>query len=155
MLRLEPMTDQQYGAYRHRAEERYAQSITASGAMPLPEARRKATDDFERLLTEGLRTEGHHLWVVYDGSDEIGMLWLHVQQRSDGLHAFGYDFEVREELRRRGHGRAIMQAAEQACREMGVTSVGLSVFGHNLGARSLYEQMGFEVTAIQMHKRLQ
>ncbi|WP_406046481.1 GNAT family N-acetyltransferase [Micromonospora sp. NBC_00898] len=99
--------------------------------------------------------EGHRLWTVYDGDDEVRMLWLHLEQKSDGPHAFGYDFEVREELRRKGYGRAIMQTAEQVCRELGVVSVGLSVFGFNLGARALYEQMGYEVAAIKMRKRLQ
>ncbi|HZK36358.1 MAG TPA: hypothetical protein VFC57_05325 [Aeromicrobium sp.] len=36
----------------------------------------------------------------------------------------------------------------------GVISVGLSVFGFNAGAQSLYEQMGFEVSAIQVTKTL-
>ena len=61
---------------------------------------------------------------------------------------------VREELRRSGYGRAIMVAAEDECRALGVVSVGLNVFGHNRGAQALYEQMGFEVTGIQMSKRL-
>lgn len=149
------MTDQQYLRYRRRAEAEYAQNIADSGSMPLPEAQEKAREDYERLLPDGLATEGHRLWTVYDGDDEVGMLWLHLEQKSDGLHAFGYDFEVREDLRRKGYGRAIMQAAEQVCRELGVVSVGLSVFGFNLGARALYEQMGYEVTAIKMRKRLQ
>ena len=33
-------------------------------------------------------------------------------------------------------------------------SVGLSVFGFNTGARSLYEQLGFGLTAQTMTKRL-
>jgi ribosomal protein S18 acetylase RimI-like enzyme len=47
-----------------------------------------------------------------------------------------------------------MQAAEGECRRRGVVSVGLNVFGHNLGAQALYEQMGFVVTSIQMSKKL-
>jgi GNAT superfamily N-acetyltransferase len=58
------------------------------------------------------------------------------------------------DLRRKGYGRAMIQAVEQRCREWGVVSIGLSVFGFNLPARALYEQTGFEVTAIQMRKRL-
>ncbi|MEV0731572.1 GNAT family N-acetyltransferase [Polymorphospora sp. NPDC050346] len=153
-VRLEPMTDEQYLRYRQRAEVTYAEHIVASGAMPEPEARKKARDDYERLLPAGLRTPDHHLWAAYDGPDEIGMLWLHVERRSDGLHAFGYDFEVRAELRRKGYGRAMIEAVEQVCRDLGVLSIGLSVFGFNLGARALYEQMGYETTAIRMHKRL-
>lgn len=148
------MTSSQYEAYRQVAESDYARNIAASGAMPEPEAREKATKDFSRLLAKGLETPGHHLWVAYDGEEKVGVLWLHLEQKSDGLHAFGYDFSVRKDLRRNGYGRAIMVAAEHVCREMGVVSVGLSVFGFNLGARSLYEQMGFEIAAIQMRKRL-
>ncbi|SCG50525.1 GNAT family N-acetyltransferase [Micromonospora halophytica] len=153
-VRLEPMTDAQYLRYRERAEDDYAANIAASGAMALPEARRKAGEDCARLLPDGLRTEGHHLWTAYDRDDEVGVLWLHVERRSDGLHAFGYDFEVRPELRRRGYGRAIAEAAEQVCREWGAVSIGLSVFGFNTGARALYEKLGYEVTAVQMRKRL-
>ena len=48
--------------------------------------------------------------------------------------AFGFDFEVREDLRRHGYGTSIMLAAEQVPRA-GVVRVGLSVFGNNLGRR--------------------
>lgn len=148
------MTEAQYPAYRQLAEARYAQDIAASGTLPEREAREKAAEDFDRLLPDGIATPGHHLWLAYDGDNEVGMLWLRLEEKSDGLHAFGFDFNVREELRRNGYGRAIMLAAEQECRDRGVVSVGLSVFGFNAGARSLYEQMGFEVTVMQMRKRL-
>ncbi|SCF34262.1 GNAT family N-acetyltransferase [Micromonospora mirobrigensis] len=148
------MTDQQYLRYRESAEADYADNIAKAGVMPLPEAREKAREDYRQLLPDGLASAGHHLWTAYDSDDEVGMVWLHIDEKSDGTHAFGYDFEVRPELRRKGYGRMIMQAVEQLCRERGVGSIGLSVFGNNLGARALYEEMGFEVTRIQMRKLL-
>ncbi|SCL67541.1 Acetyltransferase, GNAT family [Micromonospora peucetia] len=148
------MTDEQYLRYRQQAETNYARNISDSGAMPVQEAQQKAQEEYAKLLPDGLATPDHHLWTAYDGDDEVGMLWLHVEQKSDGAHAFGYDFEVRADLRRKGHGRAMIEAAEKWCREEGVVSIGLSVFGFNLPARTLYEQMGFEATAIQMRKRL-
>jgi GNAT superfamily N-acetyltransferase len=153
-VRLEPMTEPQYAAYRERAEESYAEGIAGSGAMSLDDARTKSAEDYARLLPDGLATEGNRLWTAYDGSTEVGVLWLAIKDSSEGLTAFGFDFEVREDLRRHGYGRAIMQAAEEVCRGLGVVQVGLSVFGNNLGAQALYEQMGFAVTAIQMTKRL-
>lgn len=151
---LIPMSAEQFVAYRVAGEQSYAEGISASGLMPLSESREKAAEDFSRLLPEGLDTEGQHFWVALDGDQEVGMLWLALTEKSDGLHAFGYDFLVPEELRRHGYGRAIMVAAEQMCREKGVVSVGLSVFGSNEGARALYEAMGFEVSMLQMTKRL-
>jgi GNAT superfamily N-acetyltransferase len=153
-VRLEPMTQDQFTAYRAVAEADYAEGIARSGAMSEASARLKATADFARLIPGGLGTADHHFFTAYDGGDQVGMLWLHIEQKPDGAHAFGYDFSVREDLRRSGYGRAIMVAAEQLCRERGVLSVGLSVFGFNAGAQALYEQMGFEVTTTQMRKWL-
>jgi GNAT superfamily N-acetyltransferase len=153
-VRLEPMTADQYASYRTSAESHYAESVAGSGAMSLENARAKAAEDFARLLPDGLDTEGHELFTAYDGDDPVGMLWLHFDRKPDGEHVFGYDFSVREELRRHGYGKAVMVAAEQLCRDRGVLSVGLSVFGNNTGARALYEQMGYEATSIQMRKWL-
>jgi ribosomal protein S18 acetylase RimI-like enzyme len=153
-VRLEPMTRQQYDAYRATSEVDYAASIRDSGSMPETEAREKAAADFARLLPDGIDSEGHRFWTAYDGDEPVGLLWLKLTDTSVGVTAFGYDFSVRADLRRKGYGRALMQAAESRCRELGVVSVGLNVFGHNLGAQALYDQMGFEVTSIQMSKRL-
>ena len=153
-VRLEPMSDEQYAEFRTRSEASYATQIAASRAVPLPEARRQAAEDHERLLPEGVRTPGHYLWTAYDGAEPVGDLWLHMETRPDGRHAFGYGFEVRPELRRRGYGRAITEAAEQKCRELNVVSIGLTVFGPNKAAQNLYEDLGFEVTVLQMRKHL-
>ena len=148
------MTDGQYVRYRERAEADYAASIAASGALPPPEARSKARDDYARLLPDGLRSEGHRLWTAYVGADEAGVLWLHLKQ------ALGQPARLRLQLRgARGPAPAGLRPGDDAGGGAGVPGTrrgvgGLSVFGHNSGARALYEQMGFEVAAVQMRKRL-
>jgi len=153
-VRLVPMTREQYDAFRLTGEDEYAASIRDSGSLPEAEARERAAADYARLLPDGMDSEGHCFWTAYDGDEAVGMLWLRFTDTSVGLTAFGFDFSVREDLRRRGYGRALLQAAEVECRARGVVSVGLQVFGDNLAAQALYEQMGFEVTSIQMSRRL-
>ncbi|WBB79563.1 GNAT family N-acetyltransferase [Micromonospora sp. WMMD882] len=155
-LRLEPMTEDGYDRYRAGSEAGYVDSIVASGSMPRAEAEEKARADLRRLLPDGPRTAGHHFWTLHDDGAgvEVGILWLHVETKSDGRHAFVYDVEVHEGLRRRGYGRGIMQAVDRWCREARVATVGLNVFGHNTGARALYEEMGYQVTSVQMRKFL-
>ena len=148
------MSDEDYAEFRERSEVSYAAAIAASRAVSLPEARRQAAEDHERLLPEGVRTPDHYLWTAYEGDKPVGNLWLHVETKPDCRHAFGYGIEVRPELRRRGYGRAITAAAEQKCREMTVVSIGLTVFGPNKAAQNLYEDLGFEVTVLQMRKHL-
>ncbi len=153
-VRLIAMTPEAFEAYRVVAEREYADNIVEAGMMPAPEALAKATADFDGLLADGVHTADQLLWTAWDADEEVGMLWLALTEKSDGLHAFGYDFAVTASVRRQGYGRAIMLAAEEICRERGVVEIGLSVFGFNTGARDLYEQMGFAVTIQQMTKRL-
>jgi ribosomal protein S18 acetylase RimI-like enzyme len=159
-VRLEPMTEAQYAVYLPFAQQDYARNIARSGAMSEAAAVEKAAEDFARRHSAGVDGDGgvdqpgRLLFTAYDGAAEVGMVGLRLEERTDGTYAFGFDFRVEPELRRRGYGRAIMLAAERVCRDRGVVSVGLSVFGFNRGAQSLYEQLGFEVSAIQMIKRL-
>jgi ribosomal protein S18 acetylase RimI-like enzyme len=53
-----------------------------------------------------------------------------------------------------GYGRAAMRLAEHHAREAGARTLGLSVFGHNEGARGLYESVGYEPTTVKMRKQL-
>jgi ribosomal protein S18 acetylase RimI-like enzyme len=153
-VRLEPMTDGQYRDYRATAEDRYAKQIAESGLMAWPDAVQKASEDFTRSLPDGLATPDNYLWTAYDGDAEVGMLWLWIETRSDGRRAFIGYVSVREEVRRRGYGEAIMTAAEARSRELGAATVALNVFGHNVAARALYEGLGYEITSVQMRKRL-
>jgi hypothetical protein len=95
-VRLEPMSDEEYAEFRERSEVSYAAEIAGSRAVPISEARRQAAEDHERLLPEGVRTPGHYLWTAYEGGEQVGDLWLHVETKPDGLHAFGYGIEVRQ-----------------------------------------------------------
>jgi hypothetical protein len=51
-------------------------------------------------------------------------------------------------------GRATTAVAEQKCREMNVVSIGQTVFGSNKAAQTLYEDLGFKPTVLQMCRRL-
>jgi len=62
------------------------------------------------------------------------------------------DVEVDPEYRGRGYGRAAMLLAEREARVRGMTSLGLNVHGQNTVARSLYDSLGYQVTAQQMRK---
>jgi ribosomal protein S18 acetylase RimI-like enzyme len=62
------------------------------------------------------------------------------------LHITG--FAVDEALRRRGVGRALMEAAIDEARRRGARRLTLRVLASNLGARRLYERCGFVVEGV-------
>src|SRR5688572_3376929 len=89
----------------------FAAQQTVSGAAPERAAREYAEREFDRLLPFGLDTPGHHLWSAFDGSEEVGYLWLAVRTGPEGTEGYVYDVAVDRALRGRGHGHAIMLAA--------------------------------------------
>lgn len=148
-VRLEPMTEEQFGPWKADAEAHYAQSVTRSG-VPAEAAAAEAAETFAGLLPDGAGTAGHHFWYACDGDRRVGFLWLNLT----GTGAFVYDIAVEQDQRRKGYGRAIMEAAEHWSRANGAATIGLHVFAHNHGARSLYEQLGYVETGRRMSKDL-
>jgi ribosomal protein S18 acetylase RimI-like enzyme len=80
----------------------------------------------------------------------VGVLWF--DQREQQL--FVNDIFIFEEFRRRGYARQTMQHLEKRAAELGATSIGLRVFGHNEAARILYEKLNYAVEHINMSKSL-
>jgi ribosomal protein S18 acetylase RimI-like enzyme len=148
------MTDEHYRRFREHVEDGYARQVAESGAASWADAVEKASEDYARLLPRGLATPDHYLYAAYDGPAQVGLLWLNLQTRANGVEGFVYAVEVFPDFRRQGYGGAIMTAAESVVSGRGGAAIGLNVFGSNVGARSLYEQLGYETVSVQMRKRL-
>ena len=155
-LRLQPMTPEEYDDYRGRSQQEYAQQIADSGQVDLTTALEQSAADFLRLLPDGLASPGMHLWTAMsvDTDEAVGLGWLELRQRPSGVSAWIYDIQVDASHQGQGLGRALMDALHDAARELGATSMALNVFGHNTAAISLYDSLGYSVTAQQMKREL-
>jgi ribosomal protein S18 acetylase RimI-like enzyme len=90
---------------------------------------------------------------VLEDDDIVGYLWI--GPKTEGSPEWWvWDVEIREEFRRRGFARAALTLGIAEAVQLGAASIGLNVFGYNIGARQLYESLGFEVTATQMRRTL-
>ena len=154
-LTLRPATGPEYEAWASRAVAGYAAEIAASGELSPEAAMAKARRDHERALPDGLGTAGQLLWRLVANGQPVGWLWLAIPgQQGDPDMAWVNVVEVDEAFRGRGYGREAMLLAEAEARARGMRSVGLNVHGSNTVARSLYEGLGYQVTAQQMKKPL-
>ena len=153
MLRLRPVTRDEFNAWLPRQVAGYAELIASSGAMPAQAAREKAEKDTARYFSRGFATPGHFVFRIVAGEVPVGWLWLGVPGPDpDPRMAWGFEGEVEAAFRGHGYGRAAMRLAEAEARSRGMTSVGLNVHGQNTVARSLYESLGYEVMAMQLKK---
>ena len=155
-VRLRPMTQQEYAAYRARSEHDYAQEMAAAGELHLDAAVKRSAVEFAELLPDGLDSPGMHLWTAETGdpTETAGVGWIELRQRASGVSAWVYDVKVDAARRGQGLGRGLMEALHDAARELGATSISLNVFGHNTTAIHLYDSLGYAVTAQQMKRDL-
>ena len=156
MIELVEMPGERFSRYRENLIREYAQDKVRAGVWSPEEARRRAAADTDGLLVRGTDTEGHYLYLLRDRSagDEVGVVWLAVQDSGAGRSVWIYDIQIHEPLRRRGHGTEALRAVENRAAELGAQKVELHVFGHNSGARALYERSGFATTSVVMSRRL-
>ncbi len=156
MIELAEMPGERFPAYRENLIREYARDKVRAGVWSSEEALRRAEADTDDLLAQGTDTEGHYLYLLRDryAGEEVGVVWLAVRDRGSGRSGWIYDIEIYEPFRRQGHATRALLALEKKAAELGAEKLELHVFGHNPGARALYEKSGFMPTSIVMSKAL-
>jgi len=93
---------------------------------------------YEKLLHDGEMT----VLLVGDGPDGFAQLrfrpWVY-----DGLHSYLEELYVVPARRGQGLGRALLEGAIEAAREVGATHMELGTSEDDRAARALYESAGF------------
>ena len=155
MSKLIPMTQPEFDAFLEHLIREYAADNVRAGYWQEANALEKSRQQTESLLPEGLQSKDHYLFTMYDADQAVGVIWLKVNAETPIKTGFIYDVEVREEFRGRGYGKQIMLLIEEKAHELGLKSIGLHVFGYNTVAKKLYESLGYEVTSLNMVKKLE
>lgn len=70
----------------------------------------------------------------------VGMIWIAQQMPENPSTGYIYDFVIFEQYQGQGYGKQAIKEVEVLAKELGITQIGLNVFGHNDIARSLYEK---------------
>ncbi len=133
----------------------YANDKMAALELGREQALALSHQSFSTLLPNGLETPCHYLHSIVDAQEErVGTLWFAIQSEWGVTSAFIYDLEIVQTQRRLGYAYAAMSALENEVSSLGASRIALHVFGHNRGAKSLYDQLGYQVTDISMAKTI-
>lgn len=156
MTLLVPMRPEVYAEFMATSTEDYARDSVAAGRWPASGALERSRAEVQALLPQGLATPDHHLFEIRADADgpPVGHLWFALETRHGQRTAYVFQVDVLPAHRRQGHARGAFLALEGLARELGADAIGLHVFGFNTGAQALYRGLGFEVTGLNMAKRL-
>jgi RimJ/RimL family protein N-acetyltransferase len=173
LLRLVPLTDAEYADFAEQQVAEVARGRVAAGEWSPADAHQRARADLADLLADRLRSQAHTFVKGIDTTrdDELVVGWVWVSPGPAFLERYGVrdvararwlsQITVREEVRERGYGRALLTALHEhlAAPEVGVEALYLRVYDWNTAARRLYARCGYELvhqfpTDAHMRKRL-
>jgi ribosomal protein S18 acetylase RimI-like enzyme len=155
-VRFVPFTEVDFHAWLVEAVPSFALTNVEDGRWTLAESIEKSKEAHAALLPQGLRTPGQFFVHLHDAGtgERVGTLWWAEAEKGGQPEAWVYNITIEDSARRRGFARAALLELERVARGHGVHQLALHVFGHNHGARRLYESLGFEPTSLTLRKIL-
>lgn len=151
---LRPMTQPEFDAFLARSIPEYAADNVRAGYWAESEALERSRKEFERFLPQGLQSPDNYLFTVYDDGTPVGVIWMKANLERPIKSGFIFELYIDESQRGKGYGKQAMLLIEEQARALGLESIGLHVFAVNEVARNLYERVGYEVTSLNMAKKL-
>jgi len=94
--------------------------------------------------------------IAQEGGSPIGLIALHIAPLLFYPEPLARitTLVVASGQRRRGVGRALVEAAERLAREAGCDTIELTTGHHRVGAHAFYRSLGFENLALRMERQL-
>ncbi|EEL50143.1 MULTISPECIES: GNAT family N-acetyltransferase [Bacillus cereus group] len=152
MITLRPMNKEEFQLYISGAIESYAKNKVTSGNWGEDEAINLSKKEFSRLLPKDEKSELNYLYSIFQDQQLVGMIWIAKTSTTNPDQGYIFDVIIYEPHQGQGYGKQAMKEIERIAKELGMNKIALHVFGHNKVARRLYEQLGYEITNINMVK---
>jgi len=152
-VRLEKLSQQEFDTYYLVALERLANEMARARDLSAEEALKLAQQSFDSLLPRGrVGTTDQYLFKILAGDTRVGILHFGIKRDRVKPFAFVWDIEIHSTCRGKGYGELSMLALESKVKELGLSSIGLNVFGHNATAIRLYKKLGYRISSMAMVK---
>lgn len=154
-LMLSPMTDEDFATWLAGNKRDYAADKMKANRLTQEEANEIAERDIKMLLPDGRESKDAHLYTVIDEQHgKVGYLWFSERGAANNRKAYIFDIVIGEAHRGKGYGKGTMKLVEQEVKKLGLSEIGLHVFGFNAPAIALYKSLGYEVTDLMMAKQI-
>ena len=152
MVFFQQMSQKNFDAYLIDAIKEYAKDLESAGFVSQGQGETAAKNQLENILPQGIHTHNFYLYdVINEKNETIGCVIYGLRAKGE---AFIVDIQIKPQYQGFGYGKQTMQKVEEEAKSKGFTRISLHVFGHNLIARNLYSKLNYEITSMQMSKKL-
>lgn len=111
--------------------------------------------DYGNQIRQSLGNPSEGLFVLEQDGRARGFLWMSlVSTMVDPRVGYIRNIYVVPELRGEGHGKRLVEFAEEWCQSRGISVLALDASCCNERAVSVYREAGFEAVRLRMEKRL-
>lgn len=153
---LNPMSQDEFEVFLVQTTKQYADENIEAGYWLCTEAMERSIAAHQKLLPNGISTEGHYFFSARDTQSKIpvGYIWLSVDKSVSIPSGFIFALLIYEQFRGRGYGKMMMKAIEVKAAELGLMRLMLHVFAQNKIAIRLYEDAGYGITSLNMIREI-
>jgi len=143
MLRLKPMKKKEYKKFTKKSMDKYAKEIYKSTlTLTKKDARKIAKTQYKRMLKKGFKNPKYEFYALLNEKEKkIGELWLTKGEK----RLYVSELYIRKKYRHQGYGKATLDKVEKIAKKLKIKRIGLDVFYHNVIAKQLYSNEGYEV----------
>ncbi len=114
------------------------------------------TAEMARFFREQIAADDSFIFVAVVSGEAAGYVWASIQRRGESVFKYGteriyiHQLSVGPEYRRKGVGRALMDAVGAVAREHGIRQFALDSWEFNTEAHAFFERLGFSRFNINM-----
>lgn len=152
VLKLRAMRADEFAGYRDYFIPDYAAEIVSNYGLSEAKALTKASTEIATQLSDGVATTGHVLLCITIADDVVGYIWYRPNHGAKSI--FINDYCILPAHQGKGYGKHALMTLETQLVKDGFTQIGLRVAADNERAQHVYLQGGFQVTGINMIRRI-
>ena len=152
MITLKPMNKKEYKVFIEKSMHKYAKEIYKStSTLTKKDARKIAKTQYKRMLKKGFKNPRYEFYMLMNREEKkIGILWLMKEKRL----LFVAEIYIRKKYRHQGYGKATLKNVEKIAKKLKIKRTGLNVFYHNVIAKKLYSNVGYDVISEYRIKKI-
>jgi ribosomal protein S18 acetylase RimI-like enzyme len=152
MILLKSILSENFSEYREIFIRDYSDDLTINHGYSDQESLNLAEKSFASSFPNNTAIPSDELLCIVAADNIVGYLWYSIDKND--AKAFICDFYMYDHHRGKGYGKTAIALLETMLLQLNVNYLGLRVAYNNPRALELYKNIGFNISGINMSKRI-